>query len=92
MQRSDPGPDLQEAEADHIGLILMAEAGYDPHAALEMWQRFEASAAGKQAPPEFLSTHPAYGTRQRNIESWLPEARGYFKPDPGVKVVRLPGV
>ena len=79
----------QEAEADHIGLILMAKAGYDPHAALELWQRFEKT--GEKTPPEFLSTHPSYGTRQRNLEAWLPEAQRYFKPDPDVKVVPLPG-
>ena len=82
----------QEAEADHIGLILMAEAGYDPRAALELWQRFEQTSAGENSPPEFLSTHPAYGTRQRNIESWLPEAQRYFKADPSAKVVPLPAV
>jgi predicted Zn-dependent protease len=81
----------QEAEADHIGLILMAKAGYDPHAALELWQRFEKTAAAEKAPPQFLSTHPAYGTRQRNIEGWLPEAQGYFQPDPDARVVPLPG-
>ena len=43
-------------EADHLGLILMAKAGYDPHTALELWRRFEQS--GKDSPPEFLSTHP----------------------------------
>jgi len=79
----------QEAEADHIGLILMAKAGYDPHAALELWQRFEKT--GQKSPPEFMSTHPSYGTRERNIESWLPEAQSYFRADPGVKVVPLPG-
>lgn len=78
----------QEAEADHIGLILMAKAGYDPHAALELWQRFEK--VEKESPPEFLSTHPSYGTRERNIESWLPEARRYLQPDPSVKVIPLP--
>lgn len=78
----------QEAEADHIGLILMAKAGYDPHAALELWQRFEK--AEKEAPPEYLSTHPSYGTRQRNIESWLPEARRYFQADRSIKLAELP--
>lgn len=79
----------QEAEADHIGLILMAKAGYDPHAALELWRRFEKS--GDKAPPEFLSTHPAYGTRERNIQSWIPEAETYYRPD-NVRVVPLPSV
>lgn len=80
----------QEAEADHIGLILMAQAGYDPHAALDLWRRFEATE--KTAPPEFLSTHPSYGTRERNIESWMPEAMGYYHPDPTVQVEPLPAI
>jgi predicted Zn-dependent protease len=80
----------QEAEADHIGLILMAKAGYDPHAALELWKRFEK--VEKASPPEFLSTHPNYGTREDNIESWLPEAAGYYHPDPSLRVELLPSV
>ena len=61
----------QESEADHIGLILMAKAGYDPREALAFWQRMEASAGG--APPEFLSTHPSGQTRIAQIKQWLPE-------------------
>jgi len=79
----------QEAEADHIGLILMAQAGYDPHAALQLWQRFEQM--NKQAPPEFLSTHPSYGTREHNIQSWMPEAMSYYHEDATAKVELLPG-
>jgi len=78
----------QEAEADRIGLILMAQAGYDPHAALGLWERFEA--VGKGAPPEFLSTHPSYGTREKNIRSWMPEAMGYYRPDASATIVPLP--
>jgi predicted Zn-dependent protease len=81
----------QESEADHIGLILMAKAGYDPAAAIGLWQRMESNAGG-QGPPEFLSTHPAYGTRQSKIESWIPEARTYFREDPALTVAKLPGV
>ncbi len=77
----------QEAEADHIGMILMAKAGYDPHAALALWRRFEQS--GEKSPPEFLSTHPSYGARERNIESWMPEAMGYYHAE-HVPVVPLP--
>ncbi len=80
----------QESEADHIGLILMAKAGYDPEAALHLWERMEK--AGGKAPPEFLSTHPSYGTRQAQIRRWLPEARQYYKPVPGMKVAGLPSL
>ncbi len=80
----------QEAEADHIGLILMAKAGYDPHAALELWRRFEKDE--KQTPPEYLSTHPSYGTREHNISQWLPEAERYYQPEPGLRVRPLPDV
>ncbi|MFN8628058.1 MAG: M48 family metallopeptidase [Candidatus Binatia bacterium] len=79
----------QESEADRIGLILMAKAGYDPHAALDLWRRFEAR--GTTAPPEFLSTHPSYGTREHNINSWLPEAIQYFQPS-HAPVVSLPTI
>jgi len=85
-----PWSRTQESEADHIGLILMAKAGYDPHAALELWQRFEKTE--KQQPPEFLSTHPGYGTREQNIASWLPEAERYFQPDPSLQVAPLPAI
>ena len=66
-----------EAEADHIGLILMAKAGYDPRAAVALWQRMEA--VGGNKPPEFLSTHPADATRIKKIEAELPEALTYYK-------------
>ncbi len=67
-----------ESEADKIGLILMAKAGYDPHEAVEFWKRM-AKSSGGQKPPEFLSTHPADETRIKQIESWLPEALSYYK-------------
>ncbi|MCY4263058.1 MAG: M48 family metallopeptidase, partial [Candidatus Dadabacteria bacterium] len=53
----------QEAEADRIGLVYMAKAGYDPREAIPFWERM--GAAGKGSPPEFLSTHPGYRTRIR---------------------------
>jgi len=87
-----PWSRTQESEADHIGLILMAKAGYDPEAALLLWQRMEKLESGgkNSPPPEFLSTHPGYGTRQHDIQAWLPEAQRNFQPDPNVKVVPLP--
>ncbi len=66
-----------ESEADKIGLILMAKAGYDPREAVNFWKRM--SAQGGQKPPEFLSTHPSDETRIKQIESWLPEALTYYK-------------
>ena len=69
----------QESEADHVGLILMAKAGYDPRAAAELWKRMAEAAKG-QRPPEFLSTHPSEATRIQQIEGWLPEALTYYRP------------
>jgi predicted Zn-dependent protease len=79
----------QESEADHIGMILMAKAGYDPATALKLWQRMEAQAGGA-SPPEFLSTHPSYQTRQEDIRAWIPEAEGYYHADPNSTVAKLP--
>jgi len=71
---------LQESEADRLGLIFMAMAGYDPHEAIAFWKRM--SALNKsQRPPELLSTHPADSTRIRNIESLIPEAMRYYRAD-----------
>jgi len=66
-----------EYEADHIGLVLMALAGYDLHAAPHFWERM--SKASRGAPPEFLSTHPATKNRIDNIEKLIPEAMTYKK-------------
>ena len=69
----------QESEADHLGLIFMAMAGYDPKGAIEFWKRMDARAGGS-AQPEFLSTHPSNGTRIADIEQELPQALKYYKP------------
>jgi len=69
----------QESEADHIGLILMAKAGYDPHASLELWKRMAEAAKG-QRPSQWLSTHPAEETRIEQIQGWMPEALTYYRP------------
>ncbi len=75
-----PWSRAQESEADHLGLILMAKAGYDPHAARDLWVRMAATSKGSGRPPEFLSTHPSEPTRIQQIEAWMPEAMRYYRP------------
>jgi len=68
---------IQEGEADRLGLIFMAMAGYDPNGAIDFWQRMSQNAGAK--PPEFLSTHPSDENRIRKIKSEIPEAMKYYK-------------
>ena len=68
---------LHESEADRIGLILMAKAGYDPREAVPFWQRMNEK--GGPRPPEFLSTHPAPESRIKQIQDLIPEAMKYYK-------------
>ena len=69
----------QEYEADHIGLILMAKAGYDPAQALEFWKRMMTKDK-KVNMPQFMSTHPNDASRLHELEAFLPEARRYYVP------------
>lgn len=69
----------QELESDRYGMIWGAMAGYNPREAINLWKRME-KAATSQAPPEFLSTHPASGNRISQLEKYLPEALKYYKP------------
>lgn len=78
----------QEAEADRIGLRLMAQAGYDPREAVPFWERMSGCPRqmidkvcfrAKQNIPEFLSTHPSDTSRIDQIEAWLPEAMKYYR-------------
>jgi len=66
----------QEAEADHIGIIMMAKAGYDPRGAVTLWENFAKLAGDRQ--PEFLSTHPAPESRIQNLKALLPEATAIY--------------
>ncbi|WP_136668018.1 M48 family metallopeptidase [Flavobacterium sp. H122] len=63
-----------ESEADQIGLLLMAIAGYNPENAVYVWERMSALAGG-QAPPEFLSTHPSNETRIANLKKQIPQVK-----------------
>jgi len=65
-----------ESEADYIGLLLAAQAGYDPQEAVRVWERMEQAGGGQ--PPEFLSTHPSHGTRIKQLQEWMPEALGLY--------------
>lgn len=69
----------QESEADRIGLVLMAMAGYDPREAVAVWERMRAANTGG-GKAEWLSTHPADSTRIADIRRWLPEAMRYYRP------------
>jgi predicted Zn-dependent protease len=66
-----------ELEADKLGLIFMAMAGYDPQTAIPFWERMASSGGSK--PPEFMSTHPSDATRIEKIKAALPEALKYYK-------------
>ncbi len=67
-----------ESEADHIGLIFMSMAGYDPNLAPAFWKRMMDMNKGEK-PPEFMSTHPSDETRIKDLQGWMPEALGYYK-------------
>src|SRR5881396_2945608 len=79
-----------ESEADYIGLLLAAQAGYDPHEAVHVWERMEQVSKGQ--PPEFLSTHPGHGTRIKQLEGWMPEAMTHYRPQPGFHAADLPAL
>ncbi|MBN2402560.1 MAG: M48 family metallopeptidase [Spirochaetes bacterium] len=70
---------LHEYEADHLGLIFMAIAGYDPNEGLLFWERM--SKIGGSRPPEFLNTHPSDEARIKKIKGALPSAMKYYKPN-----------
>lgn len=71
----------QESEADRLGLVFMAMAGYNPSEAVGFWERMAQAkqSQGGGAPPEFLSTHPSDARRINNIQRLIPEAMGYYK-------------
>jgi predicted Zn-dependent protease len=85
----------QESEADQYGLYLAAQAGYDPEAAIQVWERMLKLASGS-APPKWLSTHPPTKERIENMKKWMPKAKEYYakapKKMPNRKLAMPPGV
>jgi predicted Zn-dependent protease len=74
----------QESEADHIGLVYMAQAGYPPEAAVDFWKRFaefnKQSGGSTSWYTRFLSTHPLDDARIAQLQAWLPEAKSQYRP------------
>ncbi len=79
-----------ESEADYIGLLFAAEAGYDPEEAVRVWERMETMSG--QQPSEFLSTHPSHGTRIQQLTEWMPEALALYEAAPKATVSDLPPI
>lgn len=66
----------QEIEADEMGLMTAAQAGYDPRTAIDLWRRMQSRGG---SPPEFLSTHPSEGTRIERLQALMPQAHQLYK-------------
>lgn len=79
-----------ESEADYIGLLIAATAGYDPEEAVHVWQRMQQASEG--APPEFLSTHPSHQTRIKRLQQSMPEALQIYQNAEQVPKRTLPSV
>ena len=80
-----------ESEADYIGILLAADAGYDPRESIHLWERMEQMSGGK-GPSEFLSTHPGHETRIEQLKKWMPEAMALYQAKQPVPMALLPGV
>jgi len=72
-----PNTRTQESEADHIGLLYMAEAGYDPRAAVALWENMQR--IGGNGPLEWMSTHPSPGNRIKRLQELMPEALAIYQ-------------
>jgi predicted Zn-dependent protease len=68
-----------ESEADRMGLLLMACAGFDPKESIHFWERMQQATGNKGKPPEFASTHPSHETRISDLGRWMPEAEKIYQ-------------
>jgi metalloendopeptidase OMA1, mitochondrial len=80
-----------ESEADYIGLLLAADAGYDPSEAVRVWERMKQASGGRQ-PQEFLSTHPGHETRIKRLNEHMPEALALYEQANKAPVAQLPSL
>jgi metalloendopeptidase OMA1, mitochondrial len=80
-----------ESEADYIGILLAADAGYDPRESVSLWERMEQLSRGG-GPSEFLSTHPSNETRIDQLKKWMPEAMGIYQSRQPVPASVLPAL
>lgn len=80
-----------ESEADYIGILLAADAGYDPRESVDLWERME-QLSGGGGPSEFLSTHPGHETRIEQLKKWMPEAMAIYQAKQPVPAAELPPI
>jgi predicted Zn-dependent protease len=80
-----------ESEADYIGVLLAADAGYDPRESVSLWERMGQLSQGG-GPSEFLSTHPSHETRIDQLKKWMPEAMGIYQSRQAVPASALPAL
>ena len=80
-----------ESEADYIGILLAADAGYDPREAVALWERM-AQMSGGGAPVEFMSTHPSHETRIDQLKKWMPEAMAIYQTKTPLPPTELPPI
>ena len=79
------------SEADYVGILLAADAGYDPRESIALWERMEQMSGGG-APSEFMSTHPSHETRIAQLKKWMPEAMAIYQTKPPAPAALLPSI
>ena len=80
-----------ESEADYVGILLAADAGYDPRESIALWERMEQMSGGG-GPSEFMSTHPSHETRIAQLKKWMPEAMAIYQTKPPAPAALLPSI
>lgn len=80
-----------ESEADYVGILLAADAGYDPRESVALWERM-AQVSGGGGPAEFLSTHPSHDTRIEQLKEWMPEAMAIYQKRAPMPATPLPEI